>query len=65
MEFCNKGMVWADPLPPSYGQRPYFYIFYFWDPSLIHVMKNSGQSDVWIKSYSPKTAICGHFLKQP
>ena len=30
MEFCNKGMVRADPLPPSYGQRPYFYIFFFW-----------------------------------
>ena len=34
MEFCNKGMVWADPLPPSYGQRPYFYIFFLLDPSL-------------------------------
>ena len=22
MEFCNKGMVRADPPPPSYGQRP-------------------------------------------
>ena len=34
MEFCNKGMVQADPLPPSYGQRPYFYIFFLLDPSL-------------------------------
>ena len=34
MEFCNKGMVRADPLPPSYGQRPYFYIFFLLDPSL-------------------------------
>ena len=34
MEFCNKGMVRADPLPPSYGQRPYFDHFIFWDPSL-------------------------------
>ena len=33
MEFCNKGMVQADPLPPSYGQRPYFDRF-FWDLSL-------------------------------
>ena len=29
MEFCNKGMVRADPLPPSYGQRPYFDHFIF------------------------------------
>ena len=28
MEFCNKGMVRADPLPPSYGQRPYFDHFF-------------------------------------
>ena len=34
MEFCNKGMVRADPLPPSYGQRLYFDHFIFWDPSL-------------------------------
>ena len=34
MEFCNKGMVQVDPLPPSYGQRPYFYIFFLLDPSL-------------------------------
>ena len=27
MEFCNKGMVWADPPLHSYGQIPYFYIF--------------------------------------
>ena len=29
-------MVRADPLPPppSYGQRPYFDYFIFWDPSL-------------------------------
>ena len=33
IEFCNKGMVRADPPPPpSYGQRPHFYIFL--DPSL-------------------------------
>ena len=32
MTFCNKGVVLADP-PPSYGQKPHFYIF-FWDPSL-------------------------------
>ena len=29
-------MVRADPLPPSYGQRPYFYIFL--DPSLTYVL---------------------------
>ena len=28
MEFCNKGMVQANPLPPSYGQRPYFDRFF-------------------------------------
>ena len=38
MEFCNKGMVQADPLPPSYGQRPYFDHFIFWDPSLMSVL---------------------------
>ena len=31
MTFCNKDVVWADPLP-SCGQIPHFYIF--WDPSL-------------------------------
>ena len=28
MEFCNKGMVQTNPLPPSYGQRPYFDCFF-------------------------------------
>ena len=37
MEFCNKGMVRDDPLPPSYGQRPYFDHFIFWDPFLRNV----------------------------
>ena len=48
MEFCNKGMVWADPLPPSYGQRPYFYICFLLDPSLNKVV------DLW---NSKKVAI--------
>ena len=43
MEFCNKGMVQADP-HPSYGQRPYFYIF--WDPSLsLEICKIAENSD--------------------
>ena len=49
MEFCNKGMVWADPLPPSYGQRPYFYIFFLLDPSLRETLANvlRGMQRVW------------------
>ena len=35
MKFCNKGMVQADPFPPSYGQRPYFYIFFWTFPLVI------------------------------
>ena len=27
IQFCNKGVVWADP-PPRCGQRPHFYIFF-------------------------------------
>ena len=39
MVFCNKGVVQADPPPPSYGQRPYFYLL-FLDPSLNKLLSN-------------------------
>ena len=34
MEYCNKGMVRVDPLPPSYEQRSYF-LHFLLNPSLI------------------------------
>ena len=38
MTFCKEGVVQADPPPPSYGQRPHFYIF-FWTLTLVHLIK--------------------------
>ena len=36
MTFCNKGVVQADPLPPSCGQSPHFYIFFGTLPLVIY-----------------------------
>ena len=49
MEFCNKGMVWDDPLPPVMVK---YHIFaFFWDPSLTNLRK---YQDVWTFRFSPK-----------
>ena len=37
MTLCNKGVVQADPLPPSCGQRPHFYIFFGPFPYMIFI----------------------------
>ena len=54
MEFCNKGMVQANPLPPSYGQRPYFDCF-FWDPSLSYFTTNFTTNFPWHFLYLRET----------
>ena len=37
MEFCNKGMVRADPPPPPVMVKDHKFTFFFFDPSLSNI----------------------------
>ena len=53
MEFCNKGMVQADPLPPPPVMvKDHIFYFFFWDPSLRYIVGR------WLVIV---VVVCGNF----